>query len=1199
MTKTATAPPRRQTRALLCRRGCRRLAQVPRSFRCSITNHVILPTVFTTAIIIVALLCLPAPGVHAFKLSSSSSPSDSQDDDPLTQADLATRVQSSMDIHLGDPFVNVPCDSDRCNDSPRKKSAIKLSTTSTVIRPTSVSALARQVQATISPTAPPPSQSSTPSAPPNMPPAPFLLPPPSPLPPPPPSPPPPPPFPFPPPLPPPSPPPPPVPPSPPPSPPSPPVPPSPPPRPPGPPSPPPKPPGPPPPPRPPPVPRVPPSPSSPPPPTPPPSPSPQSPPPTPPSPSPPQSPPPPPPQLPSPSPSPPLSSPPPRPLPLSSPPPPLLPPPPPSPPPSPPPRTPLSLGASPPRPSPIPPPISPPPPPPSSIINDRPPPLPRPPPRPLMPLPPPKLRRPAPPRPPYSPPKPIPPPRPYNKTPRPPWPPPPPMASRPPPRQRSIPSGVPVVSFNISFPNARRGNNSFSKLLENFQSAMSIITQIQEPQSFQVSLNSEKPISFSCTVVFPSNWRTYAVGGDTSTRTTKTVDVYMLFKDGLEVPAAFFKYANIYPWLNTTGLSVNITRDEYPLDDSPGSSSSASGGGKVLLPPIDLPFSNTPASFTSTSSADTSSPSSSSSSNYANASPPINMTALGVDNQEPPVIMLQGNTLYKWPASSSSLFVEPPVIALDSIDSNNIKTSRAYSFCLLPRTGVDGLVFSDQGTGDLDVSASGLLCSYVPSLDSTQPNRAGEAYMIEYSAVNSRNISAIPKRLLVIFTDPCQSSGESWCFDLKRCSVAGQCIALDLPSIGLGSASGKSNPLGGGADAAGGSNLGTGSINAPIQTTQSPFKSTLLAEDKFPPRIILEGSGRTGRDTEGRPFMLDDVPYGSKWIHPGATALDVDENGVTVYISSRIQSFGVAAVDTSIVTPPNKQYSFWVQYTVSDAAGNEATPAWRLIRVVCVSPEVYCTSIDEITGDTFGRCTVNGICMGASNISSANTIPGSSGVSSIRGTPGISTGSGSTSTSSTSSTRTSSTSTSTSTSSTRTSSTSTSTSSSSTTTTTSSSTGSSTGSSVASSSNIEINFEYISVQLESEVEPRSEPESPMMVLRGPRFVELQQNETYDRCPLSASFTAVCDRGARAEDPREGNLDRSVLVCGQRFIPADGQAPVPVLLACGIRHLQPDLHSRKLRRGFRVHLEADYFPGGVPGGREIVQQQGILLHRRRL
>jgi hypothetical protein len=64
------------------------------------------------------------------------------------------------------------------------------------------------------------------------------------------------------------------------------------------------------------------------------------------------------------------------------------------------------------------------------------------------------------------------------------------------------------------------------------------------------------------------------------------------------------------------------------------------------------------------------------------------------------------------------------------------------------------------------------------------------------------------------------------------------------------------------------------------------------------------------------------------------------------------------AVDTSQPTPPDKTFSYVVEYSVSDFSGNAAPTARRLIRVTCPGKETYC--LDPDTAQP--TCTTDGVC---------------------------------------------------------------------------------------------------------------------------------------------------------------------------------------------------------------------------------------------
>jgi zinc transporter 1/2/3 len=99
--------------------------------------------------------------------------------------------------------------------------------------------------------------------------------------------------------------------------------------------------------------------------------------------------------------------------------------------------------------------------------------------------------------------------------------------------------------------------------------------------------------------------------------------------------------------------------------------------------------------------------------------------------------------------------------------------------------------------------------------------------------------------------------------------------------------------------------------------------------------------------------MLDTVLFQSTWSDPGATAWDdVDGN-----LTSVIQTFGAAAVDTSIPTAPDQE-GYVVEYAVQDKSRNAAPLARRLVKVVCGAGMEVC--IDADTGKR--TCRIEGAC---------------------------------------------------------------------------------------------------------------------------------------------------------------------------------------------------------------------------------------------
>lgn len=59
------------------------------------------------------------------------------------------------------------------------------------------------------------------------------------------------------------------------------------------------------------------------------------------------------------------------------------------------------------------------------------------------------------------------------------------------------------------------------------------------------------------------------------------------------------------------------------------------------------------------------------------------------------------------------------------------------------------------------------------------------------------------------------------------------------------------------------------------------------------------------------------------------------------------------------------------------------------------------------------------------------------------------------------------------------------------------------------------------------------PEPPSISLAVSGTVEVPAGTLYDRCSADAPMTVLCERGATAEDARDGVLDSQVMVCGNR------------------------------------------------------------------
>eukprot|EP00878_Enallax_costatus_P029067 GHUV01031454.1.p1 GENE.GHUV01031454.1~~GHUV01031454.1.p1 ORF type:complete len:208 (-),score=19.07 GHUV01031454.1:247-870(-) len=59
------------------------------------------------------------------------------------------------------------------------------------------------------------------------------------------------------------------------------------------------------------------------------------------------------------------------------------------------------------------------------------------------------------------------------------------------------------------------------------------------------------------------------------------------------------------------------------------------------------------------------------------------------------------------------------------------------------------------------------------------------------------------------------------------------------------------------------------------------------------------------------------------------------------------------------------------------------------------------------------------------------------------------------------------------------------------------------------------------------------PTPPRLSLLVPGAMQITSNQGYDRCADDAPVGAVCERGSSAADTKDGNMDRQVLLCGNR------------------------------------------------------------------
>jgi zinc transporter 1/2/3 len=187
-------------------------------------------------------------------------------------------------------------------------------------------------------------------------------------------------------------------------------------------------------------------------------------------------------------------------------------------------------------------------------------------------------------------------------------------------------------------------------------------------------------------------------------------------------------------------------------------------------------------------------------------------------------------------------------------------------------------------------------------------------------------------------------------------------------------------------------------------------------------------------------------------------------------LSASIQSFGVGAVDTSVPTAPSREFGFVVEYAVEDKSGNAAPLARRLIRVVCPKGESYCINPDT----NQPTCTVSGVC-GASQLL-AFAAPGAAS---------------------------------------------------------STATSSSSSAAAAASPSSSSNRGSSNAAAAAAAAKPAGPAPPRISLLNAGAVQIPAGGVYDRCADNAPISAACERGVAAEDDRDGNMERQVLVCGNR------------------------------------------------------------------
>lgn len=90
-------------------------------------------------------------------------------------------------------------------------------------------------------------------------------------------------------------------------------------------------------------------------------------------------------------------------------------------------------------------------------------------------------------------------------------------------------------------------------------------------------------------------------------------------------------------------------------------------------------------------------------------------------------------------------------------------------------------------------------------------------------------------------------------------------------------------------------------------------------EDTNPPVLTLNlGDGERAITTNGTFVVVHRYPqFSPRFVHPGATAFDLEDGNLT----SRISSFGVGAIDMDVTTD---EKPYVISYQVQDSSGNTA-----------------------------------------------------------------------------------------------------------------------------------------------------------------------------------------------------------------------------------------------------------------------------------
>ncbi|GAX82866.1 hypothetical protein CEUSTIGMA_g10292.t1, partial [Chlamydomonas eustigma] len=314
------------------------------------------------------------------------------------------------------------------------------------------------------------------------------------------------------------------------------------------------------------------------------------------------------------------------------------------------------------------------------------------------------------------------------------------------------------------------------------------------------------------------------------------------------------------------------------------------------------------------------------------------------NSKEPPSLILHGPDYVEVLEYSS--YVDDGATAYDALDGF-LEPSIAYQLCTLSKELQSMLeqglqpYMSDYSYSSFSLSQ--LSCNKnASSVVVNRPGNTSLAYLLTYTATNSRKINAMPVYRLVNIKARCSSS-EHWCPNLATpaCSQAGQCFSFSSAAVAAGGVI---------------TSLGSSDQFAAQGVTKST--SVTATVTKVLPLITLNGNGTIGTLSDGTSVMFDTVLQWALWTDPGATATG-SPYGSQLNLTSLIQTSGAAMVDTSVPTNTQKQsYGFVVTYMVTDPVGNVALPAKRLITVTCPPPETFCMTPRSNTPG----CTTSGVC---------------------------------------------------------------------------------------------------------------------------------------------------------------------------------------------------------------------------------------------